>query len=119
MMHANAGEIVYSQIWKEGQQPLDYQMCELLQDQDEQITQLRSSAISLYQHVITDRLPGILHAIDVSKMIENCITEMDMAKVEHPIYEVMNKELKAIVWLGAFLGAIMGMLNLMLIHFNK
>ena len=119
MMRNNAGEIVDSLIQKEGQRLLDCQMCELLQDKEEQIAQLRSSVLSLYQHVITDRLPRILHAIDISKMIENRINEMDMAEAEQLIFEVMDKELKAIVWLGALLGFIMGTLNLLLIHFNK
>jgi uncharacterized membrane protein YheB (UPF0754 family) len=71
----------------------------------------------LYQHVITERLPRILHAINISKMIENRINEMEMAEAEHLILEVMDKELKAIVWLGALLGAIMGTLNLLTSNF--
>jgi uncharacterized membrane protein YheB (UPF0754 family) len=50
-------------------------------------------------------------------MIENRINEMEMAEAEHLILEVMDKELKAIVWLGALLGAIMGTLNLLTSNF--
>ena len=117
MMHDNAGDIVGSLIQKESRRLLDCRMSELLEGKDEQIAQLRTSILSLYQHVITERLPRILRAINISKMIENRINEMDMEEAEHVILEVMDKELKAIVWLGALLGAIMGTLNLVFTKF--
>ena len=39
---------------------------------------------------------------------------MDMNKTEKLIFQVMDKELKAIVWLGALLGMIMGSINLLI-----
>jgi uncharacterized membrane protein YheB (UPF0754 family) len=36
---------------------------------------------------------------------------MDMQETEKLIFQVMNKELKAIVWLGALLGLLMGSIN--------
>ena len=117
MLRDNSAEMVGGMIQKERQRLLDCTMSELLEDKEEQIAQLKSSFISLYQHVITERLPRILHAINISKMIENRINEMEMAEAEHLILEVMDKELKAIVWLGALLGAIMGTLNLLTSNF--
>ena len=117
MLRDNSAEMVGGMIQKERQRLLDCTMSEMLEDKEEQIAQLKSSVISLYQHVITERLPRILHAINISKMIENRINEMEMAEAEHLILEVMDKELKAIVWLGALLGAIMGTLNLLTSNF--
>ena len=37
---------------------------------------------------------------------------MDMNETEKLILQVMDKELKAIVWLGALLGAVMGCVNI-------
>ena len=39
---------------------------------------------------------------------------MDMDETEKLIFQVMDKELKAIVWLGAALGTIMGCVNLLI-----
>ena len=39
---------------------------------------------------------------------------MDMDETEKLIFQVMDKELKAIVWLGALLGAVMGSINILL-----
>lgn len=37
---------------------------------------------------------------------------MDMAETEKLILQVMNKELRAVVWLGALLGMVMGCVNI-------
>ena len=37
---------------------------------------------------------------------------MSMDETEKIIFELMDKELKAIVWLGALLGTIMGCVNI-------
>lgn len=113
MLRDNSAEMVGGMIQKERQRLLDCRMSELLEGKEEQIAQLKSSIISLYQYVITERLPRILHALDISKMIETRINEMEMEEAEPLIMDVMHKELKAIVWLGALLGAIMGSLNLL------
>ncbi len=39
------------------------------------------------------------------------INEMDMEEAERIILQVMKKELRAIVWLGALLGSIIGTIN--------
>ena len=46
--------------------------------------------------------------IDISSIVEHRIQEMDMEEAEYIILSVMRKELRAIVWLGALLGAVMG-----------
>lgn len=45
------------------------------------------------------------------KIVCYCVNEMDVAETENLMLQVMNKELKAIVWLGAGLGLIMGSIN--------
>lgn len=44
-------------------------------------------------------------------MVEDEINRFDVAFAEEIIIEIANKELKAITWLGALLGGIMGMLS--------
>ena len=66
---------------------------------------------SIYRTVISEHLPRILESIDISKIVRERINEMDVKETEKLIFQVMDKELKAIVWLGALLGLIMGSLN--------
>ena len=89
-------------------------VADLLEDREEQLARLRQSLLDLYVRLITTQLPRILEAIDISGIIEQRINEMDVAETEHLILRVMNRELTAIVWLGALLGFIMGCINLLL-----
>lgn len=85
---------------------------ELLAGKDEQIRQFTESALTFYHTVISEHLPRILAAIDIPRIVEERINEMSMSETENLILELMDKELKAIVWLGALLGMIMGCVNI-------
>jgi len=112
MLQNNSKEIVGNLIGNEIEHLMDCPMSTLLSDKDEQIEQAKKSILGLYRTIIKEHLPKILETINVSKMIENRINEMDMNETETIIFQVMDKELKAIVWLGALLGMIMGCVNL-------
>ena len=83
-------------------------MRQLFEGHEQQLEQAKSSIISVYRTVISDHLPRILEGINISRIVENRINEMDMDEAEEIILTVMKKELRAIVWLGALLGSIMG-----------
>lgn len=89
-------------------------MEQLLKGKEQQVAEITTSCIGLYKTIITEHLPRILDAINISAIIESRINEMDMRETEKLIFQVMDKELKAIVWLGALLGTIMGCVNLLL-----
>lgn len=89
-------------------------MQQLLQGKDLQIAQITNTCIGLYRTIISEHLPRILEAINIPVIIESRINEMDMNETEKLIFQVMDKELKAIVWLGALLGAVMGSVNLLI-----
>ena len=80
---------------------------------EKQIEKMVQSILSLYKTLITEQLPKILETINISKIVESRINEMDVKESEKLILEVMNRELKAIVWLGALLGFMMGCINLL------
>ena len=54
------------------------------------------------------------HIPNISGIIEQRINDMEMAEAEAIILDVMKKELRAIIWLGALLGSIMGTLTTIL-----
>lgn len=80
---------------------------------EKQIEKVESTILSLYKTLVTEQLPRILDTINISKIVESRINEMDVKESEKLILEVMNRELKAIVWLGALLGFVMGCINLL------
>lgn len=69
--------------------------------------------MNIYENTILEKIPNILSALNISKIIENKINSMDMLEVEKLILNIMKKELNALVNLGAIIGLILGLLNLL------
>ena len=114
MLAENGEEIVSNMLGNEVNSFLDKPIAILLQGHEEQLGQIPNSVESIYRTVITEHLPRILDSIDISRIVSERINEMDMDETEKLIFQVMDKELKAIVWLGAALGTIMGCVNLLI-----
>lgn len=112
MLEKNGEEIVSKMLGNEVDTFINTPVCKLLEGKDEQIEQVVKTMEAVYQNIISDHLPRILESIDISKIVKERINEMSMDETEKIIFQVMDKELKAIVWLGALLGTIMGCVNI-------
>jgi uncharacterized membrane protein YheB (UPF0754 family) len=64
----------------------------------------------IFHSLIKNKLPHIIELLNISRVVEDQINSFDVTYVEQIIIEIANRELKAITWLGALLGGIMGML---------
>ena len=114
MLRDNGEEIVSNMIGGEVDHFLDKPVCKLLEGHEEQLAQTVDTIESIYRSIITEHLPKILQSIDISKIVRERINEMDVNETEKLIFQVMSKELKAIVWLGALLGLVMGCINILI-----
>ena len=115
MLRNNGREIVSNMIEGEVEGFLNKPMCKLLEGHDTQLKQAVNTIESIYRAIIKDHLPKILESIDISRIVRERINEMDVNETEKLIFQVMDKELKAIVWLGAGLGFIMGSINCLML----
>ena len=113
MLQTNGPQMVVTMIDEEAGNFLSKPVSEVMTGHDEQLQQIVAATETFYQKVITDNLPKILESIDIAKIVRDRINEMDVNETERLIRQVMDKELKAIVWLGALLGLLMGCLNLL------
>ena len=111
ILQNNGEEIVTNLIGSELDNFLNTPMQKLLSGKDEQLAKVTNKVEELYRTVITEHLPRILETLDISKIVTDRINEMDVAETEKLILQVMKKELRAIVWLGAGLGFMMGWVN--------
>lgn len=112
MFRNNGKEIVSNMVDGEVDNFLSKPVCRLLEGHEAQLAQAVDTIESIYRSVITEHLPMILDSIDISKIVRERINEMDVNETEKLIFQVMDKELKAIVWLGALLGLVMGSINI-------
>lgn len=116
MLANNSHELIHELLDKGTDRLLSMQMCEIIKEHPEQIITLKTCIISTYQKTISEQLPRILNSINISKVVEERINEMDVQEVEQLLFQIMDKELKAIIWLGGLLGFIMGFV---MIFINK
>lgn len=108
ILQNNSQQMIEGLVIDESEQLMGMTMSQLVSGHDEQVAEIKSGIQSAYKTIITEHLPRILQDIDISSIIEQRINEMDMDEAEAIILDVMKKELRAIVWLGALLGCIMG-----------
>lgn len=79
---------------------------------DEEMTNRISGFImDLFKYFIKGKLPRMVELFNISKVVEEQIISYDVAFAEKLILEIAERELKAITWLGALLGGIMGVLS--------
>lgn len=114
MLRDNGEEIVSNMIGGEVDNFLNKPVSKLLEGHEEQLVQAVNTIESIYRSIITEHLPKILQSIDISKIVRERINEMDVNETEKLIFQVMDQELKAIVWLGALLGLVMGSINILI-----
>ncbi len=92
----------------------DARLCDLyakIRDREEKIT---DGVMELYTSILGDNLGKLLQAINIEQIVVDKINGLDPAELEATIFSIMKHELKAIVWLGALLGSLMGFVNLLL-----
>ena len=111
ILQNNSPQMSHDLVTTEADNLMGMTMSQLTTGRDEQVTQIKRGVLNAYRTIITEHLPRILQDIDISAIIEQRINEMDMDEAEAIIMDVMKKELRAIVWLGALLGSIMGTIN--------
>lgn len=75
---------------------------------------MRAFATAQYVNLIRGGLTPALLSFDIGAIVEEKLNKLDMAETEALIMKVMKKELRAIVSLGALLGAIIGIVNTLL-----
>lgn len=84
----------------------------IMGDDLEKITTVITEAWeALFQRFLHKDAQAIIEALDIPKIVEERINTFDVSYTEEIILSLAKKELSAITWLGALLGAIMGILS--------
>ncbi|NGT48796.1 DUF445 domain-containing protein [Clostridium perfringens] len=66
---------------------------------------------NLYNDFVENKSAKVLEIMDISSIVEEQINAFEVDYAEEIIIGIANKELKAITWLGALLGGILGILS--------
>ena len=112
MLREKGVQVVSQMIHSEGDKILSKPVSQLLKDRERILRSLEDGVVEAYKRFLPQKLPDLLQTIDISKIVEQRIMGMDTKEMERMILDVCDKELKAITWFGALLGAIMGWVNI-------
>lgn len=74
--------------------------------------ELRAKVRELYRQTIKAVIPELIAKMDIASMVSQKIEDMEVEQLEDMVMEVMSKELTTIVNLGALIGFILGLINL-------
>ena len=109
-MVVEKGEDILDNIFeKESTNLLDKRLCDPYLEYEDRIPEFVAWVITTYHQLIDKNIGVLIHALDLSKLVEDQINGYDVLTFEKMILEIMRKELNAIVWLGGLLGCIMGL----------
>ena len=64
--------------------------------------------------IIEENVPALLSSFKLSALVEERINAMKVEEVEELVLSIMSKELGAIVNLGAVIGLILGLVNVLI-----
>lgn len=108
MICEKAEDVIYEVVDREGDHLLDTPIEDMMVNLEAYMPKLKYILLKQYTYMIENQLGNMLSAIDIEKIVEDKIKAFDMLELEKLILDIMAKELRAIVWLGALLGMVMG-----------
>lgn len=75
--------------------------------------ELKETLLEFYRLLVTNYSDSLIAAMNLSKIAEEKVNAMDTKEVEELVLSIMKKELGAVVNLGAVIGLILGLVNLL------
>lgn len=67
--------------------------------------------VQLYRFLVQNQVPGLIRFLNINEMVRRRVEELDVLQVEQMLLGIMRRELVAITWLGALLGAVLGLVT--------
>lgn len=110
MIKEKGYELINQVVEKEGQNLLDTPVEDLLGMVEAELPKIKYALLKQYTYIIENQLDAMIASIDLAKIVEDKINGFDTLEMEKIIMSIMKKELNAIVWLGALLGGLMGII---------
>ena len=108
----NAEGIVYSICNKGINKVMSIPVCNIINEQRSSIDAFKEYLINGYKKGVDKYLPRIVENINISKIVEKSVLELDVLEVEKLLLDVIANELRWIEVFGAILGGLIGILNI-------
>lgn len=84
---------------------------QLLASRKEQLLGMTPLIAERLMNLVSDRIDQAVRTLNLSKLVQKQVEDFPMDQVEEVILSITGREFKAITWLGALLGGIIGILQ--------
>lgn len=111
MLREQGVSMVSQMIHAEADKLLSKPLSRLLEGREELFSRIEDGVVDAYQRIVETKLPEILQAIDIAGIVKQKVVDMDLKELERMILDICDRELKALEWFGAILGALVGILQ--------
>ena len=108
-----AHDVVDGMVKKTAADLMNSRVCDIYAKYQDKEDAFISHAADLYVSVLSGNMGKLLQAINIEKIVVDKINAFDAVQLEQMIFGIMKRELKAIVYLGAVLGFLMGFVNVL------
>lgn len=88
---------------------------ELIKRFEDQCGPLEDYVYDIYERTAVNNLPAILRALNFSQIVQDRINAMPVEQVEELVLYIMEKELAAVVNIGALIGFVLGLFNVLVL----
>ncbi|MBQ6554855.1 MAG: DUF445 family protein, partial [Firmicutes bacterium] len=105
--------IVSDQIGTAENDILEMRLCDIYTKYEDKMPQLINKLVDIYEMLAVKNIDKVLEIVDIEHMVEEKVKAFDAEQLESLIFGLMRKELRAIVYIGAMLGALMGFVILL------
>ena len=95
---------------------LDTKLCDVYSMNESRIPRLMENLENAYCTFIKDNMMQMLSVINIEKIVEDRVAEFSPEELELASFSIMKRELNAIVYLGAFLGFLIGLANVVVMN---
>lgn len=111
MVAEKAPEVIYRVLDEHRVAWQQKRVCDLYEAYQDKQEILIQRGTALYVNLLGSNVDKMLRAINIEQIVVDKINGFDAAQLEAMIFGVMKRELRAIVYLGAALGFLMGFIN--------
>jgi uncharacterized membrane protein YheB (UPF0754 family) len=98
---------------------LEYNLGDAVRRQEELSKRITFSLAQGVQSVLAKKMDDLLETLQLAKIVEEQIASFPVERIERMILDVSGREFRAITWLGAVLGGLIGIVQFLLIQFLR
>ena len=117
VVEQKAPDFIHAEISKLGDEIKQRSICGIIEKYEDKTDVAVDYVVEFYKRAVGDNIGRIMKTVDIEGTVYDRVAAFDAVELEKMIFGIMKRELRAIVYLGALLGFLMGFVNVLIFLF--